>query len=754
MKLKIDKLRPISIGHAADNETQIMDIDCGAWKREYPSLTRYNIAVTRPDGEIYFAPVHITDEGVLVWVILDSDTAVSGEGAYQIIATGNGGEHKATDYFPLYIHPNMPGLEDASETPPEPARGWVDEVLEAAERAENAAERAEGAAAGSVPVAKPDSVGVVKPGEGLEVEEDGTLNVVGGGEGKDGGYYKPTVSDDGILSWVPSEPDMPVPEGANVRGPEGKPGEKGDKGEPGEKGEQGDAGPEGRPGEAGKTAYQYAVDGGYEGSEAEFAEKLAQEIPPAYTLPTASADVKGGAKVGKGLSMDEETLNAEVMREDIDRLSGEIEGLKEGGIGVAVDETLTESGKAADAKVVGDELNVIKATAFDFVPGKNMFNRATATQGAIQADGNIRANGVYVDYFTSDFIAVAPNTDYTISVWDAVHSSYATGRKMYTLFDADKIVIADSHQNIIGQTSVTFNSGAAAYVRVSAYICDATTHEEFGRIQLEKGSIATDYESYTLNNMVLKTAVLGILSAKKWVVCGDSFTNGGYTTADGFDESVYIFQSGVYAGKNIVYPYIIAERNNMEVVRFFEGGMTLATPADGAFTNSLTSPDSTAYYQNIPEDADYITIYLGINDSHHESGTSGTDGEDVTGVIPIGTIDDSDVSTFCGAWNVVLSWLMTNRPNAHIGIIVSNGVDRAEYRTTTIAAAKKWGIPYLDLNGDERCPAMIRTVNPDISSEAKEILRQKWRVSETNSHPNTAAQHFQSTFIENWLRTL
>lgn len=441
-------------------------------------------------------------------------------------------------------------------------------------------------------------------------------------------------------------------------------------------------------------------------------------------------------------------------RADIAALSEEIEGLKENGAGVAVDDTLTESGKAADAKVVGDELNAIKTTAFDLVPGKNMFNRATATHGAIQANGSIRNDGVYVDYYTSDFIAVAPNTDYTISTWDMINPHQSTGRKMYTLFDADKVPITDSHQSIIGQGSVTFNSGNAAYVRVAAYICSQTTHEENAAIQLEKGPIATDYEPYTLNNMVLKGGVSGILSGKKWAVCGDSFTNGGYRADDGFDESVYKFQSGAYAGKNIVYPYIIAERNNMEVVRFFEGGRTIATPADGAFTNSLTSPASAAYYQNIPEDADYITIYLGINDSHHETGTSGTDGEDVTGVIPLGTVDDADASTFCGAWNVVLPWLMVNRPNAHIGIIVSNGVDRVEYRTATIAAAKKWGIPYLDLNGDERCPAMIRTVNPDISSAAKEILRQKWRVSETNSHPNTAAQYFQSTFIENFLRTL
>lgn len=45
----------------------------------------------------------------------------------------------------------------------------------------------------------------------------------------------------------------------------------------GSKGSAGPAGADGQPGADGKSAYQYAKDGGYAGTEAEFAEKLAQE---------------------------------------------------------------------------------------------------------------------------------------------------------------------------------------------------------------------------------------------------------------------------------------------------------------------------------------------------------------------------------------------------------------------------------------------------------------------------------------------
>ena len=99
-----------------------------------------------------------------------------------------------------------------------------------------------------------------------------------------------------------------------------------------------------------------------------------------------------------------------------------------------------------------------------------------------------------------------------------------------------------------------------------------------------------------------------VLYGKKWTVCGDSFTEG---------VSGNMIREGRFAGQNIAYPYFIAERNNMEIVKFFKGGRTLAYPADGLFHNSLTDPEGDCYYKDIPEDTDYITIYLGINDSNY-----------------------------------------------------------------------------------------------------------------------------------------
>lgn len=65
-----------------------------------------------------------------------------------------------------------------------------------------------------------------------------------------------------------------------AQGPQGDTGPKGDTGPQGPQGPQGETGPQGpagADGADGKSAYQYAQDGGYTGTEEEFAAKLAQE---------------------------------------------------------------------------------------------------------------------------------------------------------------------------------------------------------------------------------------------------------------------------------------------------------------------------------------------------------------------------------------------------------------------------------------------------------------------------------------------
>ena len=72
-----------------------------------------------------------------------------------------------------------------------------------------------------------------------------------GGPGTTGGYYVPSVSENGLLTWEASDPDMPEVPSADIMGPQGPEGAKGDPGEPGEQGPAGQPGPKGDTGDPG-----------------------------------------------------------------------------------------------------------------------------------------------------------------------------------------------------------------------------------------------------------------------------------------------------------------------------------------------------------------------------------------------------------------------------------------------------------------------------------------------------------------------
>lgn len=74
-------------------------------------------------------------------------------------------------------------------------------------------------------------------------------------------------------------------ENGEFKGDKGETGPQGPKGDNGDTGAVGPAGPQGPAGSDGKSAYEYAQEAGYAGTEAEFAEKLAKDMPDALPNP-------------------------------------------------------------------------------------------------------------------------------------------------------------------------------------------------------------------------------------------------------------------------------------------------------------------------------------------------------------------------------------------------------------------------------------------------------------------------------------
>ena len=223
-----------------------------------------------------------------------------------------------------------------------------------------------------------------------------------------------------------------------------------------------------------------------------------------------------------------------------------------------------------------------------------------------------------------------------------------------------------------------------------------------------------------------------ILWGKTWVAYGDSFTEGDFTTS----EEEFRFTDEPYLGKAKVYPFFIGRRNRMRVINEAKCGSTMTD------LHTRKNAFSIERYRQIPEDADYITLCFGINDDDRHQGA------------PIGTLDDTENTTFLGAWNTVLEYLLTHFPYAKLGIIVPNGCT-APYTEAIRAVARRWGVPYLDVPGDPSVPLMNRvSEREEVCDLARRLRLEQFSVSDTNRHPNARAHEFESTFIEHWLRSL
>ena len=231
------------------------------------------------------------------------------------------------------------------------------------------------------------------------------------------------------------------------------------------------------------------------------------------------------------------------------------------------------------------------------------------------------------------------------------------------------------------------------------------------------------------------------LTLKKWYACGDSFTQGAYVFGDINLQDKYM-ENGKYAGKMKSYPYYIGNRTNCNVYNIALSGSTLAYVESEEKQYSFsadygTENPSSNNYKSVPSDTDYITLWFGINDSGYN--------------VPIGNDEDTTNTTFKGAYNVVLKHFVENCPKAKIGIIVSNHMPQT-YVTATIEMAKRWGIPYLDLNSDD-VPLMQATLR-SVCDDAKANAINKFALSQTNMHPNYYAHEFESRFIEHWMLSL
>lgn len=309
---------------------------------------------------------------------------------------------------------------------------------------------------------------------------------------------------------------------------------------------------------------------------------------------------------------------------------------------------------------------------------------------------------------------------------DSYEEIYVTGNlqqagaSAWAIYDSSKNFIA-KREAILGNVKlykIDFNAillenPNAKYIRISSYYTN----------KLSVGTFITP----NMSDLYDVFARQNVLFGKKYVSCGDSFTAGQfgeeYPKEEYYDEA---FQSWK------TYPWYIAKRNNMFLVNESISGSTM-------YNNGTQEAFSVTRYKKIPQDADYITLMFGLNETS----------------APIGTIDDTDNTTVMGAWNVTLEYLIETHPFAKIGIIISDAWLSKDLYNALIDISKSWGIPYLDLKNDEKVPLCIGgRLDIPVKQKAKDLRNNAFQMSETDSHPNPKTHEYRSTIVENFLRSL
>ena len=361
--------------------------------------------------------------------------------------------------------------------------------------------------------------------------------------------------------------------------------------------------------------------------------------------------------------------------------------------------------------------------------GTNLANPYTALDGYIDNANNPYQYAQNNSYKTFLPIRILKGTTYHVSSF----------RKL-ALYDNDLDYITNSFINT-ATTNHTFTASQDGYLIISA--------PTGTNVMINSGDDAEDYIPYieslpeyvqitNTSNLSEIVSSKNILTGKKYVALGDSFTHGDFSNAP---EDDYHIEDGTYTGQYKVYPFLIGNRNEMIVTNLAQNGMTMTK-----ISNDWSNYISNGVLANIPSDVDYITIKIGINDNpDHKNAT-------------LGTINDDRDDTFYGRYNRVMSYLITNFPDAKIGIIISNGQTSINFVNAAIAIANKYGVPYLNETTDPQVPLLIRTLRSDVVNSVKTARNNYWYVSTTagssNSHPNAKCHEYESTIVEDFLRRL
>lgn len=137
MSFSIGSLTRLPLGMQGESNSRPIRIDVHEWLEDWPGAA-VNLMVCRPGEEEYYPANSKVENGILTWVPSRSDVLIAGKGIAQFILTDDNDVEMRSRVVETLIGPSIRGTEGEA---PDPAEGWVHEVLQAAQDAQEAVDK-------------------------------------------------------------------------------------------------------------------------------------------------------------------------------------------------------------------------------------------------------------------------------------------------------------------------------------------------------------------------------------------------------------------------------------------------------------------------------------------------------------------------------------------------------------------------------------------------------------------------------------
>ena len=131
--IDVNCLQPIFLGNQGENLARTLEFDVSSWLGQYPGA-EIVMLVQRPEEDTPYIAVTQVENGVLRWTPTNADTAIAGTGKIMLRLI-LGEKVRKSAICTVFVAKSLDEPGDA----PDPAQAWVDQVIDAANKAEEGA---------------------------------------------------------------------------------------------------------------------------------------------------------------------------------------------------------------------------------------------------------------------------------------------------------------------------------------------------------------------------------------------------------------------------------------------------------------------------------------------------------------------------------------------------------------------------------------------------------------------------------------